>query len=197
MSERNFEQNKGSIRQEVETQFLNVSDAPFEIVNYGRRMGYLDYLADFSVRRRGACSAKHYYLGHKLEQLGAGVGYVSTPFYWHELPVGFNDTLRELAKKIPLQYHLSLQVSFGGSIDSLDATWDRPLAKMGFAVANIVNSKIDSPLGVLPAGEPTIHFSGEERWQWIANLKKEMPRVAEVQEFYSSLNKWVEEIRMG
>lgn len=144
---------------------------------------------------RGACSPKHYLLGKKLENLGLDVNYLSFPFKWDNLGVAFPEDLQVLSFQVPIQYHLSLGLTFDRYSCLLDATWDQRLKKYGFRVNEIPFLPSHNVLGVQPCGEPVIHRTAQERWNYILSLKKTMLRNDVVPVFYERLNQWLRSLR--
>lgn len=142
----------------------------------------------------GACSAKHYYLGRQLENLGLVPLYLTIPFYWQKQPFDYPSSLRQLSLQMPLQYHAALLVKLENQMIQLDATWDEPLSIAGFP-NNKLTSLASVPIGVDPAGEIIIHSSAQERWQYILELKQHMSYNPLVVHFYEQLNEWLQEIR--
>jgi len=119
---------------------------------------------------RGACSPKHYLLGKKLEDLGLDVDYLSFPFKWGDLGVVFPKDLQALSVQVPVQYHLSLGLTLDRYSCLLDATWDRKLKKYGFRVNEIPFFPSHNALGVQPCGEPVIHRTAQDRWDYIPDF---------------------------
>lgn len=181
--------------EQVKRVFLETLNAPFTVVNYGQRMLWQDYIEDFSTRKAGTCSPKHYYLGAQLEAMGIPVIYVDTPFLWRELPVDYPNEVRVLAEEMPTQHHLSLLANLDGHWQVVDATWDRPLGRVGFTIPQENHELETSILAVIPRGEQVFHCSAKERFSWVENLRKTMPYSKIPAQFYFKLNSWLQEIR--
>lgn len=170
----------------------------------------LNFPVDFSKNRRancledeirlveevqsGACSAKHYYLGRQLENLDLAPLYLTIPFYWQKQPFDYPSSLRQFSLQMPLQYHAALLVKLENQLIQLDATWDEPLSVAGFP-NNKLTSLATVPIGVAPAGEIITHSPAQKRWQYILELKQNMPYNPLVAHFYDQLNDWLQEIR--
>jgi hypothetical protein len=175
--------------------FTKTLNAPFAIVSCQQRTSWQDHVKDFPRRGSGTCSPKHYYLGAQLEALEIPVIYVSTPFLWQELPVNYPHELQALVEKMPVQNHLSLLADLDGFWQTVDATWDRPLGQVGFSVPEENYELETSSLAVIPSGKQVFHYSAEEKFEWIKELRKSMPYSEIPDRFYLKLNNWFQEVR--
>lgn len=183
------------IRSRAVVLFTQIRDMFFETVRYGRRMSYEEIIDDMRIRRRGACSAKHYLLGSEYEQIGVPTIYVTTPFLWQDLNVDYPPTIKRVAEKMPVQYHLSLGILIDNETISIDATWDPALKRVGFPVNNLRERITQAELAVIPCGEPVFHWNGDERFDYIKELKGSMSGVGVEPEFYERLNQWLRSLR--
>jgi len=145
--------------------------------------------------KRGSCTAKHYLLGSKLETLGFETRYLTFPFKWGDIQVSYPQDLKELADQMPIQYHCALGLMSGDQGHLLDVTWDRELSKAGFVVNELLADNGQDSLGVVPCGETVLHQSAQQRWDYIQELKMQMPRHEIVPIFYTELNQWLQSLR--
>jgi len=176
--------------------FRQVRDIPFEAGLPGEMdKDYSGILEDIISRKRGACSAKHCLLGAIYESMEIPVKYITYPFRWIDLKVDYPDFIRSLAEKMPLQYHLAIEININEKDFLLDATWDSPLEKAGFWVNEIGEKLVNTNLGIVPCGKPVIHIDALERGDYIKALKAEMVKTGVELEFYATLNAWLENIR--
>lgn len=169
-------------------------NCPVDFAKKHRANNLEDEIKLFEEFQSGACSAKHYYLGKQLENLGFTTFYLTIPFYWQEQPFKYPSSLRQLGLQMPLQYHAALLIESGDRLIQLDATWDEPLSVAGFP-NNKLFSLADTQIGVIPKGKITIHPCAQEKWQYILKLKQQMPHDPFVPQFYSQFNNWLQEIR--
>lgn len=182
--------------QQIVNLFNNVRDIPFEAVKYKKKMTYKDIIAYTRLTRRGACSAKHYLLGSEYENLDINTIYISYPFYWQDMEIDYPKHIKELAEIMPMQYHLALGIVIDDTPYFLDATWDPDLEHVGFEVNDIGDGIKQTAPAVPPAGEPISHNSGQERWDFIEEIKRSMESTSRVvPQFYSDLNEWLEGLR--
>jgi len=144
---------------------------------------------------RGGCTAKHYLLGTKLEALNFDTKYLTFPFKWDDLQIAYPDDLRQLAEQMPTQYHCALGIIFEDQACLLDVTWDKQLAQAGFTINQGLSLPTHNILGIVPCGEPIMHQTSQERWNYILGLKKQMLRNEIVPLFYESLNQWLQSLR--
>lgn len=194
----------------VNNDSLNSKESPLidQIVEVFNRT--LNFPVDFSKKHRpnsledeirlveevqsGACSAKHYYLGRQLENLGLAPLYLTIPFYWQKQPFNYPSSLRQFSFQMPLQYHAALLIKLENQLIQLDVTWDESLSVAGFP-NNRLASLTNVPIGVTPAGEIITHLSAQERWLYILELKQHMSYNPLVAQFYYQLNEWLQRIR--
>lgn len=172
-----------------------VRDIPFEV-----RLdteGHYKNLAYIKANKRGSCSQKHYFLGTIYEDLGVSVEYLTYPFYWHELPVAFPCSLKKLAKRLPLTYHLAIRICIEEKRFLLDATWDSPLEKAGFPINEMGSELTNTKIAVVPAGGCIIHANISEREKFIKTINASRGEKMSQEEikFYIALNIWLEHIR--
>jgi len=167
-----------------------VRNMPFEPDFSGR--DYQEKIWYVLHRKRGGCSAKHYFLGSLCKGLDIKVTYLTYPFLWGDLKVAYPDYLRKLAEKMPTQYHLALEAEIKGRAVFVDATWDPKLAKASFPI----NKFGKAQNAVVPCAEPLRHQSITERERKIKELRSEIKTDFNViQEFYVQLGQWLREVR--
>lgn len=183
------------VEQQIVNLFHDVRNMPFEAIQYKQKMTYEELIAYTKLTRRGACSAKHYVLGSEYENLGINTIYISYPFYWQNMEVGYPKHIEELTEIMPVQYHLALGVWIDDAPYFLDATWDPGLEQTSFKVNDIGSGIKQTAPAVPPAGEPIFHHSGQERWNFIEEIKRSMESTGVEPRFYSALNEWLEELR--
>lgn len=176
--------------------FSEIRDFPFEVSQPGKRIDYYQELVESTrQRRRGGCSAKHYLLDWELQSLGIYPTFITFPFFWQDLKVDYPNQVRQLAEKMPAQYHLALAVVYDNKSCLLDATWDHSLGKAGFPINMLDNSLAGTRLAVSPAGDPIFHHNGVERYEFIEALKITMSQTGFEPIFYLALNQWLNSLR--
>src|SRR5690606_1833186 len=83
---------------------------------------------------KGSCTPKHFLLRDMYERLGLLTLYAVYPFRWSDLEVDYPPFLRDLARAVPISYHLACKVEIEGRLVLVDATVDRPLRRLGLPV---------------------------------------------------------------
>lgn len=175
--------------------FREIRDFPFDVTRPKKATGYEELVDNTRQQRRGGCSAKHYLLGWELQSLGIYPTFITLPFFWQDLEVDYPDQVRQLAEKMPIQYHLALAVISDDKVCLLDATWDRSLGKAGFPINTLDNSLTGIRLAIPPAGDPIFHHNGVDRYKFIETLKTTMSQTGLEPIFYLALNPWLNSLR--
>lgn len=179
-----------------EDTFQYARDIPYKVVLNRSAVTVRGIVNDIKKRHEGSCTSKHYLLGKKLEKMGMGVHYTTFPFLWYEQPIELPTTIKKMAKKMPVQYHLCLEIDQSNERSLVDATWDNRLQKHGFHVNLCDNLNTPMVNAVMPSCEPIRHGSAEERQSYIQGLRnKQTLDFNYVKEFYSLLNVWLEGLR--
>ena len=134
-------------------------------------------------RGSGGCLEKNEFLGAKLEQEGLQVKYILIDFDWKDLPIP--NHILELREDTQSQ-HLALKVKRDGKWIYVDASWDPPLRKAGFALtlAEDWDTYSSTDLAVNPLKE-------KELDQKMGRTKVEPDNP----EFYEALNNYLERVR--
>ena len=172
-----------------------VQEMPFE-TNLTNGQNYHEKIKYILINKRGSCSPKHYLLGSVYENLNIQLLFLTHPFYWHDLEVDYSRHIKKLAAKMPISYHLALQIGLEGENILIDATWDSPLEKAGFNVNHIKEEIQNTHLAVKPCESCIVHATAAERDNFIRRLKSQRifdPQVA--QDFYNALNVWMNSLR--
>jgi len=147
---------------------------------------------------RGSCAPKHFLLGRMFEMLRIPIQYVSYPFSWNAKSVAYPPELRKLAEVIPTGYHLACKAGIENRWVVLDATWDRPLARVGFPVNKSWDGASDTKLAVEPLDE-MVHENAQQRMRFLQARKSSWTTEdhARTDRFTSALNIWLEDVRMN
>jgi len=104
----------------------------------------------------GSCGPKHYLLAGMFRKLNLNVVYATSAFLWNDPDLHYPTELRELAKQLPIAYHLACRVQVGCRWILVDATWDRPLAKAGFLVNDHWDGYSEMRWAVKPLKSPVL-----------------------------------------
>lgn len=147
-------------------------------------------------RMRGSCAPKHFLLGRMFEMLRIPIQYVSYPFSWNAKSVAYPPELRKLAESVPIGYHLACKARIEDQWVVLDATWDRPLARVGFPINDSWDGASDTKLAVEPLDE-MVHETAQDRMQLLQARRSSWTSDdhAWTDRFTSALNSWLEEVR--
>jgi hypothetical protein len=103
---------------------------------------------------RGSCAPKHYLLAEMYRRLDQKVVYATFPFLWNDIDIMYPPRLRRLAATVPISYHLACRVQVGCRWILVDATWDLPLKKAGFAVNEDWDGYSETECAVKPLNAP-------------------------------------------
>lgn len=138
---------------------------------------------------RGSCSPKHLLLCNMYQRIGLEVLYVVYPFRWDEFELLYPPELREMAKEMPMGYHLACRVEIDEKLVLVDATLDPALQKVGLPVNKEWDGISDTLLAVNPCGEEQLYHPSEACFM--------EPRITDEksQAFYYGLNSWMEKLR--
>lgn len=168
--------------------YNRIRDIPYAVIpDFISHEQYLDMLK----LNRGSCTPKHFLLCSMYQRIGLDVLYAVYPFMWGsgEFEMVYPPELRELAKSMPVSYHLACKVDIDGKLIVVDATLDPPLGQLGLPVNKDWDGIRDTLLAVNPLGEEQLYHPSE------ACLME--PRIADEQSlaFYKALNSWLDELR--
>jgi hypothetical protein len=99
---------------------------------------------------KGSCGPKHYLLAEMYRRLGFDVVYATFSFLWDDPDLQYPPELRRLATGLPVSYHLACRVKIANRWVLVDATWDRPLNRVGFPVNKQWDGRSDTRCAVKP-----------------------------------------------
>ena len=148
------------------------------------------------TRMKGSCLPKHFLLGRMFEMLRIPTQFLTYPFSWNVKSVAYPPELRKLAEAVPIRYHLTCKARIQEQWVVVDATWDLPLARVGFPVNDSWDGVGDTRLAVEPLGR-LVHENAEDRVSVTQTYKSSWSADdnARTERFTSALNNWLEEIR--
>ena len=187
------------------TKGLSGRDARISIFNQIRDIPYavipeinnpVDGPEGLLKRMKGSCGPKHFLLGRMFEMLRIPTQYVTYPFSWNVTSVAYPPELRKLAEDVPIGYHLACKARIENQWVVVDATWDRPLARVGFPVNESWDGVSDTRLAVEPLDE-IINENAQERMRFVQARKSSWTTDdhARTDHFTTALNKWLEDVR--
>jgi len=162
--------------------FLEVRDMLFEVIP-GTSVNYRKAIESIEKYRKGSCTSKHFYLGKIYSELfpSSKILYITFIFYWEEQDY-ISSELMKLAKKLPEQFHLALDVD--GRL--IDGTYDSLLAPI-FPVNEYENCKVS-----VRYVDKVVHSSPQERIEYIIKNAKKSHYI---RKFYTKLNRYCRRIR--
>jgi transglutaminase-like putative cysteine protease len=174
--------------------FDHIRDIPYSVVPEIRNP--VDGPQGLLKRMRGSCTPKHFLLGRMFEMLRIPIRYVSYPFSWDVKSVAYPLELRDLAELVPIEYHLACKARIENEWLIVDATWDRPLTRVGFPVNENWDGASDSRLAVEPLDE-IVHENAQERMNFVQARKSSWTAEdnTRMEHFVSALNNWLEDVR--
>ncbi len=174
--------------------FYHVRDIPYKLITSL-------YDPDNAVQgaleaNGGSCTPKHFLLGHMFQMLDIPVKYASFTFNWNDPEVHYPDDLREMADKLPAEYHLSCLAFINEKWVLVDATWDTPLERAGLPINHSWDGESDTLNAVHPI-ETAYHDTIWERNDY-TTVKRGTWGAETIQrrdEFFEAFNAWVEGFR--
>ena len=174
--------------------FEHIRDIPYAIVPELRdpKVGAKKILEI----RQGGCQPKHYLLGLCFGKLGIPVKYATYEFRWWNPVIPYPEGLKRLTKELSPAYHLAIKAKIEGRWVLVDATWDPPLAKLGFPVNDRWDGVSDTRNAVRPVAE-TEHATQEERYHYEMRKRGLLSEKDKklYSEFIQKFNEWISENR--
>ncbi len=175
--------------------FEYVRDIPYAIVaGLGRP---IQGPARMLVQNRGYCEPKHILMYMMYQRLGIPVKYVTYPFSWSAQDINYPWKLKKLVYGVPMGYHLACKTYINGEWVLVDATWDLPLKKLGFAV-NESWDGVSHTLNAVKPEEEIIHENDRDRAEYIRARRWELlteKKKVSSRRFFNELNNWLQEAR--
>lgn len=174
--------------------FTHIRDMPYEIIT-----GLKDPVkgpARTLSAGRGSCTAKHFLLGAMFAKMDIPVRYITFSFFWDDPDIDYPPKLRNLARQLPVEYHLANKAFLEGKWVLVDATWDPPLAAAGYPVNERWDGVSDT-LNAVKSLDEIAHESAVERVEFANKAEgayTEDEKLAR-DEFVASLNSWLWELR--
>jgi transglutaminase-like putative cysteine protease len=165
--------------------FERIRDIPYAIVP--EISGPETYTGIFQTGK-GSCTPKHLLLCEMYRSLNLSVLYVVYPFRWDEVDLDYPPQLLKMARELPTAHHLACLVEIEGSLRTIDATIDPPLAAMGLPVNEGWDGFSDTKLAITPSGEGEIHHPSEALLMTAQRDERSL-------EFDRALNRWLEAFR--
>jgi len=134
--------------------FEHIRDIPYSLVAFSGMHDPAQAPAVLLSHGSGNCAPKHYLLAGMYKKLHLNVVFATFPFVWNDPDIWYPPELRQLAAHLPVAFHLACRVQIGCRWVLVDATWDRPLAKAGFAVNEHWDGYSETKCAVRPLKSP-------------------------------------------
>jgi hypothetical protein len=174
--------------------FDHIRDIPYAVIPEIRNP--VDGPQGLLKGMKGSCTPKHFLLGRMFEMLQIPIKHVTYPFSWNAKSVAYPPELRKLAEALPIEYHLACKARIENKWVVVDATWDRPLARVGFPVNESWDGVNDTKLAV-DALDEIVHENVQERVNFVQARKSSWTADDNnrTDRFISALNNWLETVR--
>jgi hypothetical protein len=174
--------------------FDHIRDIPYAVIPEIRNP--VDGPQGLLKGMKGSCTPKHFLLGRMFEMLQIPIKYVTYPFSWSAGPVAYPPELTKMAEVVPVDYHLACKARIENRWVVVDATWDRPLARVGFPINESWDGVSDTKLAVESFDE-IVHQSVQERVNFVQARKASWTPDDNAwrEHFVDALNKWLEDVR--
>ena len=187
------------------TNGLSGKDARISVFNHVRDIPYavvpeinnpVDGPEGLLRMMKGSCGPKHFLLARMFEKLQIPTQYVTYPFSWNDKSVAYPPKLRMLSEAVPISYHLACKARIEDRWVIVDATWDRPLARVGFPVNEGWDGASDTKLAVEPLDDP-VQKNAQERTRFVQACEPSwaVDDHARTDRFTTALNRWLEDVR--
>ena len=134
--------------------FAHIRDIPYSLVPVPGMHDPVQAPVLLLTHGSGNCAPKHYLLAEMYKKLNLNVIFATIPFVWNDPDILYPPELRQLAARMPVAYHLACRVQIGYRWVLVDATWDSPLAKGGFAVNEHWDGYAETKCAVKPLKSP-------------------------------------------
>ena len=168
--------------------FNRIRDIPYAVIHELNDSEHYVNILEFN---RGSCTPKHFLLANMYDRIGLRVLYVVYPYKWDEFEDLYPPDLVELAREMPVCFHLACRVEIDGKLVYVDATLDPALAAVGLPVNKDWDGISDTMLPVNPCGEEQIYHTSEAYLMQAQNVDEK----ATVS--YERLNSWMDKLRTG
>ncbi|HNX91562.1 MAG TPA: transglutaminase domain-containing protein, partial [Candidatus Omnitrophota bacterium] len=141
---------------------------------------------------KGGCQPKHNLLALYFKKLGIPVKYVTYEFKWDDPSFKYPPDLDEMKKVVPNAYHLAIKAKIENRWTLVDATWDKPLAKLGFPV-NFVWDGMSDTKNAIHHISALSHETQEERYAYEMERRGLIAEEVRVvySDFINKFNKWI------
>lgn len=151
---------------------------------------------DVYENNKGTCSGKHELLKGLYEELGIKVKDFVVEHSFNDLKVKFPDEIKEILKRNEiLDVHNILKIFNNGKWAIVDATWDKPLKKLGFIVNDSWDVKSDMEICVVSRQikevENPIKFKEQKLEELPASIKENRKL------FLKRLTEWLDNLRQN
>lgn len=145
---------------------------------------------------KGSCQPKHWLLALLFKKLGIPIKYVTYPFKWSKCPIKYPEEFKKILPNLPISYHLAIKAHINNNWILVDATYDLPLAKVGFPVTKEWDG-ISNTINAVDPLDEIIHETPQERVSYETKQKSlytEKEKAA-LSEFIEKLNLWLDNVR--
>ncbi len=168
--------------------FISIRDIPYGSANSPTPFSVIE-------RNRGTAKGKHRLLKMVLTSLGYEVKDYWARHDFRDMPIKpWPKVLEQFSKETLTGFHDFLKVRVGVKWVTVDATFDRPLAKLGFPVREWDgNSDVELPVAALETF-PVVPPIDDQKRKLVAALPEEMRERRK--RFLKTLKKWLEEERV-
>ena len=143
---------------------------------------------------KGTCSGKHELLKELYQELGIKTKDFIAMHRFKDLKVNFPDSLKEILERSDIiDPHNFFKILVDGKWLTIDITWDKPLARVGFSVNENWDGKSDMEICVVPLNIIETDNPIEFKKQEIAKLSEKAQEDRKL--FLKELTKWANTIR--
>ncbi len=149
---------------------------------------------DVYDKNKGTCSGKHELLKELYKELGVEVKNFVAVHKFNDLKSDFPKDIKEILDKTEIRDpHNFLKIKVNGKWLTVDATWDKPLKKLGFPVTENWDGKSDTKLCVVSRNTFETDNPIEVKEKVLAQMPEKARKDREL--FLKRLTGWLERLR--
>lgn len=151
---------------------------------------------DVYNKNKGTCSGKHELLKELYKELGIKVRDFVVTHCFNDLKIRFPSEIKEILKRNKIiDFHNFIKIFNKNKWVIIDATWDKPLKKLGFSVNENWNGKSDMKICVIPREIKEVNNPIKFKKQKLKKLPKQIQEDREL--FLKKLTKWLDKLRQS
>ncbi|MFH1536789.1 MAG: hypothetical protein ABID45_02260 [Patescibacteria group bacterium] len=135
------------LQQKIITLFEKVRDIPYGNINSRNPQ-------DVYEQNKGTCSGKHELLKELYEEIGIKVKKFLIVHHFNDLSINFPKNIKSILERDDIiDFHNFIKILVNDNWVTIDATWDKPMKKLGFPANVHWNGKTNMNIAVSSNGK--------------------------------------------